>query len=412
MALLDYQGIFTAPLKGAYMFRVFVFGIGPSISGVAIYKNGEHVVVAYDVQAQDRLNSSNGVVLILEVGDVVSGELWEIESIGRWEGGLETEAGQTARAKKAAQTTRATDLKTPTVEQTTTKAVQTGLKTPTVEQTTTKAVQTGLKTPTAEHTVQEQPLRLRRDKRTVLGTKVTVVNCGKHICSLKSIGQFKQLYDILSSKINILEELGKIKSMETKMKSLETEMERLRTENTEQKEKNRALEMQLMFILDEMKKKNEEISNLTLSQVEELRKENRDREIAFSAALMESGEGFTGPFTTEITLTYRNVITNIGNAYNPITGIFTAPLKGAYMFRVSVYGYAPTQATAAIFKNGQKVVMAHGDQAQGTLNPSNGVVLMLEVGDVVYVRLWSNRRLYDNENNHNIFSGFLLFPLR
>ncbi|XP_051747861.1 uncharacterized protein LOC127511192 isoform X4 [Ctenopharyngodon idella] len=180
---------------------------------------------------------------------------------------------------------------------------------------------------------------------------------------------------------------------------------------TEQKEKNRALETQQTFILEEMNKKSDEISNLTLSQVE-LRKENRDREIAFSAALMESGDGYTGPFTTEITLTYRNVITNIGNAYNPITGVFTAPLKGAYMFRVSVYGNGPTGATAAIFKNGDRVVIAHEYQAQNSLNSSNGVVLILEVGDVVYVRLWSGRRIYDDQNNHNSFSGYLLFPLR
>ncbi|KAK7149237.1 hypothetical protein R3I94_008759 [Phoxinus phoxinus] len=128
---------------------------------------------------------------------------------------------------------------------------------------------------------------------------------------------------------------------------------------------------------------------------------------------MQSGSGYIGPFTTEITLTYRNVFTNIGNAYNPITGIFTAPLKGAYMFRVSIFGHGgATAASASIYKNGERTVAAHDVQAQDRLNSSNGVVLILEVGDVVYVRLWSGTRIYDSENNHSTFSGFLLFPLR
>lgn len=38
--------------------------------------------------------------------------------------------------------------------------------------------------------------------------------------------------DLFLPNINILEELGKIKIMETRMESLEKEMERLRTENT------------------------------------------------------------------------------------------------------------------------------------------------------------------------------------
>ncbi|XP_048035885.1 uncharacterized protein LOC125261352 [Megalobrama amblycephala] len=206
----------------------------------------------------------------------------------------------------------------------------------------------------------------------------------------------------------VTEQKGNIRELTAIVTEQKGNIRELTATVTEQKGNIRALETQLR---DEMNKKNEEISNLTLSQVE-LRKENRDREIAFSASLMESGDGYIGPFTTEITLTYRNVFTNIGNAYNPITGIFTAPLKGAYMFRISVTGHAPTAATASIVKNRERVVIAHGDQTQGTLNSSNGVVLILEVGDVVYVRLWSGRRIFDNQNKHNTFSGFLLFPLR
>ncbi|XP_048011402.1 uncharacterized protein LOC125245016 isoform X6 [Megalobrama amblycephala] len=178
----------------------------------------------------------------------------------------------------------------------------------------------------------------------------------------------------------------------------------LTTTVTEQKENIRELR-------NDMNKIDEEISNLTLSQ-DELRKENRDREIAFSAGLLESGEGFTGPFTTEITLIYKNVFTNRGNAYNPITGVFTAPLKGAYMFRYSVFGLGGTASSASIIKNGEHVVVAYDNQAKDRLNSSNGVVLILEVGDVVFVRLASNTRIQDNKNNHNTFSGYMLFPLK
>jgi len=82
------------------------------------------------------------------------------------------------------------------------------------------------------------------------------------------------------------------------------------------------------------------------------------------------------------------------------------------MFRISVFGHGPTVAAASIDKNGERVVLAYAHQPQRELNSSNGVVLILEVGDVVYVRLWSGTRIYDSDNNHSTFSGFLLFPLR
>ncbi|XP_058628012.1 uncharacterized protein LOC131538150 isoform X1 [Onychostoma macrolepis] len=209
----------------------------------------------------------------------------------------------------------------------------------------------------------------------------------------------------------VTEQKAHIRALETQLREdLNKKTDALETRLTDAE---KTAEQQTV-ILEELNKKTDEISNLTESQVEELRKENRDREIAFSASLMESGSGHIGPFTTDITLTYRNVFTNIGNAYNPITGIFTAPLKAAYMFTFSVYDHAnpSTPSTVSIMKNGEKVVMAHGHQAQYVVNSSNGVVLILEVGDVVYVRLWSGRRIHDNLNNHNTFSGYLLFPLK
>ncbi|RXN14239.1 complement C1q 2 isoform X2 [Labeo rohita] len=149
---------------------------------------------------------------------------------------------------------------------------------------------------------------------------------------------------------------------------------------TEQKANIRALETRLSdaektaeeqkVILEELNKTNHEVLNLTQSQVEELRKEDR--------------------------------------------GIFTAPLKGAYMFNFSVFGFGNPSysSTASIMKNGERVVVAHGYQDQYVIGSTKGVVLILEVGDVVYVSLWSQKKLTDNQANHNTFSGYLLFPLR
>lgn len=41
---------------------------------------------------------------------------------------------------------------------------------------------------------------------------------------------------------------------------------------------------------------------------------------------------------------------------------------------------------------------------------SNAAVLSLEVGDLVYVQLYANRKIFGDSNyNYNSFSGFLLF---
>ncbi|KAI2644997.1 Complement C1q-like protein 4 [Labeo rohita] len=174
---------------------------------------------------------------------------------------------------------------------------------------------------------------------------------------------------------------------------------------TEQKANIRALETRL-------KDAEEAVEQQTVF-LKELNKTINDREIAFSTALLETSTQNVGPYTTDITLNYKVVFTNVGNAYNPNTGIFTAPLKGVYVFQISVYGEGHPSYPSSVYliKNGQRVVMVHGQQASYAVTASKGVVLILEVGDVVFVRLWAGSRLQDNKNYHNTFSGYLLFPL-
>ncbi|XP_047196117.1 uncharacterized protein LOC118111322 [Hippoglossus stenolepis] len=153
-------------------------------------------------------------------------------------------------------------------------------------------------------------------------------------------------------------------------------------------------------------------TNVTENQVEALRRETEVKRVAFTAGLAFS-ETTIGPFNTFTNLIFRQIITNIGNAYNPNTGLFTAPVKGAYHFELymGAHGDPSHPSAATLFRNGHVICMAYEHQPSHYGSSANGATLLLEVGDVVFLRLWANRRVFDNENNHSTFSGHLLFTM-
>ncbi|XP_073325544.1 complement C1q-like protein 2, partial [Pagrus major] len=154
-------------------------------------------------------------------------------------------------------------------------------------------------------------------------------------------------------------------------------------------------------------------TNVTENQVEALKRDGEVKQVAFSASLLASGSGTVGPFNTHTPLVFRHVVTNIGNAYNPNTGFFIAPVRGAYHFEFYIFGWghASHPSAAALVKNGQHIFMAYEHQPSGGAKSSNGVTLLLEVGDVVFMRHWANTRIYDSESRHTTFSGHLLFTM-
>ncbi|XP_048020570.1 cerebellin 14 [Megalobrama amblycephala] len=175
--------------------------------------------------------------------------------------------------------------------------------------------------------------------------------------------------DVLSPNINILEELGK---MEARMKSMEKEMEQLRTQNTER------------------------------------------MKVAFSASLSASSDRkYFGPHAEETTLVYENAYTNIGNAYDVNTGIFTAPVKGVYFFNFVVFNPYALSTGVRLLKNGNFVVAASDNPpGQDTEDTTcNSVTLLLEQGDQIYLQLLNQCRIYTDMWKRNTFSGHLLFTM-
>ncbi|XP_041654662.1 complement C1q-like protein 2 [Cheilinus undulatus] len=154
-------------------------------------------------------------------------------------------------------------------------------------------------------------------------------------------------------------------------------------------------------------------SNVTEIQVKALTRDGEVKQVAFSASLLASSSGYVGPFNTHTPLVFRHVVTNIGNAYNPNTGFFTAPVRGAYHFEfyICATGHSSHPTSAVLVKNGGHVFIAYEHQPSYHVSSANGATLLLEVGDVVFLRLWINSRIFDNENHHSTFSGHLLFTM-
>ncbi|XP_060930618.1 complement C1q-like protein 4 [Limanda limanda] len=163
--------------------------------------------------------------------------------------------------------------------------------------------------------------------------------------------------------------------------------------------------------LRELEKLQRELEKLQ-TELEKVNQQDKVKRVAFTAAL-SSGQTTIGPFNTDTNLVFRQVITNIGNAYNPNTGFFIAPLKGAYHFELYIYslGHPSYGSGAWLVRNGHNICVAYEHQPSNAGKSANGATLLLEVGDVLFVRLVANSRVYDDANNHSTFSGHLLFTM-
>uniref|UniRef100_A0A8P4FUV4 C1q domain-containing protein n=1 Tax=Dicentrarchus labrax TaxID=13489 RepID=A0A8P4FUV4_DICLA len=135
-------------------------------------------------------------------------------------------------------------------------------------------------------------------------------------------------------------------------------MRLLQTENKEHAAKLERQETELKKQETECKKQE--------TEVDKLKQQLKVGQVAFSASLLATGSGYVGPFPTFTTLIFKHVDTNIGKAYNPHTGIFTAPVRGAYHFEWYIGTYGGHQASGAVLvKNLQEIVTAYEHQTSG-----------------------------------------------
>ncbi|XP_039456116.1 collagen alpha-2(VIII) chain-like [Oreochromis aureus] len=139
-------------------------------------------------------------------------------------------------------------------------------------------------------------------------------------------------------------------------------------------EKLNSLETKMMNI--ESKLENYESRILQLEQKER------------NAVIFSAGIGVNspfGPFDTDVTMIYDKTLVNIGNAYSPVTGVFTAPVSGVYFFTIFSHSGGSHTTWLYFYKNNEEILHIHDHKSTDSAdNGGNAAFLQLQQGDQVW----------------------------
>ncbi|CAG5125789.1 unnamed protein product, partial [Candidula unifasciata] len=109
--------------------------------------------------------------------------------------------------------------------------------------------------------------------------------------------------------------------------------------------------------------------------------------VAFSTGLDEYDEVPGGE-----ALIFNKVFLNVGSGYNSLTGIFTSPSAGIYVFHIHASTKCSHDFWVELFHNNEYVISAFARQNKDFDSAGNTVILQLNENDTVCVK--AHRQAY------------------
>ncbi|XP_070568379.1 complement C1q and tumor necrosis factor-related protein 9-like [Ptychodera flava] len=130
-------------------------------------------------------------------------------------------------------------------------------------------------------------------------------------------------------------------------------------------------------------------------------------QIAFSVSRTTA----LGVVSQHTPVTYQKIHANMGNGINMGTGKFTCSVSGVYFFMISALRNYDNNMFLCLMKNDEKLPCIYVDHSADRENgsASNSVIINLQHGDEVWVRLASGYALYSNGHEFTTFTGYLLY---
>lgn len=130
---------------------------------------------------------------------------------------------------------------------------------------------------------------------------------------------------------------------------------------------------------------------------------------AFSATRSTSMQG-----GLQHVVTFDHLLVNVGDDFNPDTGLFRCRISGAYYFTLTVGKYPKKLLSVMLVKNRQEVqAMVYNEyRKQGRKVQSQSAMVSLEPMDTVWLLVQQNSdyALYSNLAPYITFSGYLVYP--